>query len=125
MSSSKKNSRSSKISAAFKARLDRLQPTQRVRVILLLHTMGVGTASGRRQGGPERQAAIDVIRQAAESVLKEIDDVLKRYDGARLASGVNALGAVSVETTAAGIAALAALEEVKAIVEDQPVLLRH
>jgi hypothetical protein len=41
----------------------------------------------------------------------------------RKATIKNALGSIPVETTARGIAALAASEHVKAILEDQPISL--
>jgi hypothetical protein len=41
----------------------------------------------------------------------------------KLTTNPDALGSISVETTAAGIAALAASEHVKAIIEDQAVSL--
>jgi hypothetical protein len=54
--------------------------------------------------------------------LGEIDGILERFDGKRSAD-VNALGSIPAETTARGIAALAASEHVKAILEDQPISL--
>ena len=46
-----------------------------------------------------------------------------QFDGRRLTDDVDALGAVPVETTAEGVNALAALEQVRVIIEDQPVSL--
>lgn len=82
---------------------------------------GVEGTPGRRQSPAERQAAIETMRKSIEPVLAEIDVVLKRFGRRRMALGANALGAIPVETTAAGIAALANPEPVRAILEDQPI----
>jgi hypothetical protein len=116
-----KDPRDDKINTAFKARLNRLEPQQTVPAIVMLGIGGVEGTPGRRQSPAERQAAIETMRKSIEPALAEIDSVLKRFGGRRMAPGVNALGAVPVETTAAGIAALAKLEPVKAIFEDQPI----
>jgi hypothetical protein len=71
----------------------------------------------------ERRAAIAATREAAESSLPDIDQILQRFGGKRLASHIDALGCISVEATAAGIAALAGSEHIKAILEDQPISL--
>jgi hypothetical protein len=55
--------------------------------------------------------------------LAEIDRPLTHFGGKRLALGVNALGSVPVESTPDGITALASLDSVKAILEDQPISL--
>ncbi|SRR5712692_7188798 len=111
-----------KISREFAARLDRFGPQQKVRAIVLLRTKETGVAPTRRRSRVNRQATIEAVRQSAEQALGEIDGILARFDGRRLAD-VNALGSISVETTARGIAALAASEHVKAILEDQPISL--
>ncbi|MBI3988994.1 MAG: hypothetical protein HY347_05195 [candidate division NC10 bacterium] len=115
--------RKDKISPAFKARLDRLGPRQKVRVIVMLRTKDAGKAPGRRRSREDRQAAIEVIRKSAEQALIDIDKILERFDGRRLATSPDALGSIPVETTAAGITALATSEHVKAILEDQPISL--
>jgi hypothetical protein len=112
-----------KISPAFAARLARLKPQQKVRAMVMLRVDGSGETPARRQSRAERQAMIERIRQAAGPALVVVDEILDHYNGKRLAASVNALGAVSVETTAAGIHALAASEQVKAILEGQAVSL--
>ena len=114
-----------KISAQFKARLDRLEPQQNVRAIVVLRTKDAGAMPTRRQSLAERQAAIEAMRKAAEPVLTDIDRIIERFGGKRLTLGVNALGSIPVETTASGINALATLDHVKAILEDQPISLLH
>src|SRR5712692_1091702 len=111
-----------KVSREFAARLDQLRPQQKVRAIVLLRTKDAGTAATQRRSRTNRQATIEAVRQSAEQALGEIDSILERFDGRRLAD-VNALGSLPVETTARGIAALAASEHVKAILEDQPISL--
>jgi len=121
MTESKNKPQKNKISSEFSARLDCLDSQQKVRAIVLLHTNAAG-APKWRQSRADRKAAISEIRKSAEEGLTEIDEILGHYDGKRL-SGVNALGSTLIETTAAGIIALAASEHVRAILEDQPVSL--
>jgi len=113
--------RKTKISPEFAARLGRLGPKQRVRAIVVLNAETAGT--GQRQSQAERQAVIKAMRQSAERALTDVDDVLKRFGGQRLANIPDALGSLPVETTAAGIAALAASKYIKAILEDQAITL--
>jgi len=114
-------SQSSSLSPQFQARLDRLAPDQRVRAVVLLHTRGAG--SGRRQSPSARQEAIAAVRAAAALALPDIDAILEHHGGQRLASEPGALGSIAVETTPAGVLALAALPHVQAILEDQPLSL--
>lgn len=112
-----------KISDEFAARLKRLAPGEKVRVILMLDTPDASSAS---EGGPRRrnrQEARDLIHNSAERALGDIDGILKRFDGQRLAESPSVLGTIPVEATAAGIAQLGACKHVKAILEDQPISL--
>jgi hypothetical protein len=111
-----------KISREFSRRLDRLDPRTRVRAIVLLRAEGNGVSSDRRMSRAERQSAAERIGWAVEAALPEIDQILERFDGHRLAEHPNALGAVAVETTAGGVIALASADCVKAIYEDQNIL---
>jgi len=110
-----------KISPEFAARLDRLGPQQKVRAIVLLHIQDTGNLSAQRQSRAERQAAVEAMRKSAEQALSDIDDLLERFGGQRLAESPDALGSIPIETTAVGINALAASEWVKAIIEDQTI----
>jgi len=114
----------SKISREFSRRLDRLQPRDRVRAIVMLRAEGYegGGASGRRHTRSERQDTAQKISQAAEAALPEIDLILERYDGRRMADHPNAVGAIPVETTVGGVIALADADCVKTILEDQRIL---
>jgi|SRR5262245_7735780 len=113
----------SKISREFSRRLDRLQPRDKVRAIVMLRAEGNGGgAGGGRPSRAERQEAAEQISQAAEAALPEIDRILKRFEGHRLAEHPNAVGAIPVETTVGGVIALAGADCVKTILEDQNIL---
>lgn len=112
-----------KIGPEFAVRLKRLAPQQKIRAIVMLYTKGVSELPGQRQSHVERQKAIEEIRKSVAPVLADIDDILERFDGRRLANSPDALGSIPVESTAAGIAALAASKHVKAILEDQAITL--
>jgi hypothetical protein len=116
----KKNSRA-KISPGFAARLEQLEPKEKVRAILMLETGNTRRGLKRHRTKTTRQAAIKNTRQSVAEVLPAIDRILKRHRGKRLNSEINTLGAVPVITTSAGINALTDLEHVKAIFEDQAI----
>ncbi len=113
----------SKISQEFAARLGRLKSGQKIRAILLLQSHGgLQSAAERVRSRHARQEAITLIRQSSGQALDAIDRILERFGGKRLAD-VNALGSIPVETTLAGISALAASDHVRTILEDQPISL--
>ncbi len=111
-----------KISREFSLRLDRLKPRDKVRAIVVLRADGNGAGRARRLSRSERRAVADMIIRSAEAVLPEIDQILERFDGHRLAEHPNAVGAVPVVTTADGVKALADADCVKTIYEDQTIL---
>lgn len=113
----------SKISRAFATRLNRLGPRQKVQAIVMLRTGDARVATTQRRSRSNRQAAIEAMRKSAQQALVEIDTILERFSGRRLAHNPDALGSIPVETTAAGISALAESPYVKAILEDQPISL--
>jgi hypothetical protein len=117
-----KRRRSKKISSEFSTRLARLEPRDKVHAFVLLRTGGTSSSS-KRQSRAERKAAVEAARKSAERAMTDIDSILKRHDGRRLARRPNALGSMPVETTPAGIKALASSRWVKAILEDQPINL--
>ena len=116
-----KVSNNSKISPEFSARLKQVGPQQKVRAVVFLNNNENPQSAGRRQSRVQREAMINQKRQSAEPALKVIDGILDRYDGKRLTENVNALGSISVETTVAGITALADTKHVKTILEDQSI----
>src|SRR5262249_24640115 len=94
----------SKISREFSRRLDGLKPGDRVRAIVMLRAdgNGGGGAGGRRPSSADRRDTAEKISQAAEAALPEIDQILERYDGRRMAEHPNAIGAIPVEATGGG-----------------------
>jgi hypothetical protein len=113
----------SKISREFSRRLDRLQPRDKVRAIVMLRAEGNGGGGGAaRPSRVERQDAAEKVSREAEAALPEIDQILERFDGHRLAEHPNAVGAIPVETTVKGVIALAGADCVKTILEDQNIL---
>lgn len=125
MTDGKGNSKKLKISSEFEARLSRLEPEEKIRAIVVLETKGTDGTPTRRQSRASRQLAIEANRKAAEPALADIDDILGKFDGKRLAPNVDALGSIPVETTAAGISALSESSHVKTIFEDQSISLIH
>lgn len=110
-----------RISDQFRARLDQFPPKHKVRAIIMLRSGTVGKLAGRRQSAAERRAAVEAVLETAKSSLAGISGVLELHGGRTLADAPDALGSVPVETTVAGIKALAASKHVKAVLEDQPV----
>ncbi len=110
-----------KISPEFEARLARLEPDQTVRVIVLVRPPNERAGGGLRQSPAQRQAAVAAQQQAAEAALQDIDATLERLGGRRLSESANALGSVPVETTVAGVKALAGSDRISAIFEDQKI----
>ena len=110
-----------KISAQFSARLARLGPEDKARAFVLLRAGGPGSRSGRRQTREEREEAVKAFRKSAGQALDDLDKILKKHNGRRLARRPDALGSLPVEATAAGIRALARSRWVQAVLEDQPI----
>jgi hypothetical protein len=118
-----------KISREFAQRLQRLGPTQSVHALVMIDAEAASgpaeDASVRsarpRLKGAERGRRASQVRETAAGALPEVDRILERYHGRRLAGAVNPLGFVPVVTTPAGLRALAASDRVKAILEDQKI----
>ena len=123
MSNKRDNSPEQKISAPFRSRLSKLSAREKVRALVLVRTGQVAKGTGRRQSAAERKAAVDAIKAATTAALPEIDEILGQFDGRRLADVPNAMGCLPVETTSAGVEAIAQSELVEAILEDQPISL--
>ena len=116
-----KNTPQAKISPGFAARLEQLGPEEEVRAIVMLDAGNNRGAAAKRPTKAARRAAVKNTRQSVADALPDIDRILKRHSGKRLQSEIDALGAVPVVTTPAGINALTASEHVKAIFEDQAI----
>jgi hypothetical protein len=110
-----------KLSPQFAKHLAQLKPEDTVRVIVLLRLPELKPAPDRRQSRVERQAALDAVRRSTEAAVTAVDAILDRVGGQRLSSDADVLGSLTVETTSAGVGALAASEHVKAILEDQDI----
>jgi hypothetical protein len=111
-----------KVSSTFSARLARLKPDRKLRVVLVLRpNNGQVYASGEVRTQQGRQTAIEGNRNAASGAIKEIDRILARVEGRRLSDNPTALGTIAIESTPAGIAELSHSDYVKAILEDQPI----
>src|SRR5215469_6948566 len=78
-----------KISREFSLRLDQLRPRDKVRAIVMLRpeSNGAGNAisGARRPTRADRQSKAEKISQSAESALPEIDEILEKFNGQRLA----------------------------------------
>lgn len=118
-----KSTAEAKISPQFAARLERLKPGDKVRAIVMLKTANTLLASKKRPTKKARRATLKQTRESVANILPDIDRILKQYHGRRLESEINALSAVPVITTAAGIDALTGSEHVRAILEDQTLRL--
>ena len=108
-----------KISPMFAARLKELKPRQKVRAIVMLDTSVRASATDKRATKTARKATLKKTRNSVADILPDIDRILRQHQGRRLKSEIDALSAVPVITTAAGIDALTGSEHVKAIIEDQ------
>jgi hypothetical protein len=115
----------SKISPAFAARLQGLQPEEQARVVLMFSMPDTSLASGRASARARRPEVIEAMRRSAEPALHDVDAILAQVGGKRLRASIDALGCVPVETTTDGIRALAELDRIAAIVEDQSISLLH
>jgi len=120
------NADTAKISPQLHQRLDNLSAGDTITAIVMIrtphHDQGPEKRPEKRLPRLARQAlAADVI-EAARAALGEIDEILAHHDGERLGEP-NALAAIPVETTRAGILALAESRHVTAIVEEQPAQL--
>jgi hypothetical protein len=108
--------RSSKISASVVARLDNMTGEETIPVIILIGHPG---DMGRRGANDKREQLIVLLQEETKETLQKIDQVLETYGGRRL-EAINSLGAVPVVATAPAVIALASIESVRSIIEDQP-----
>ncbi len=111
----------SKISTEFAARLARMDDDEMVRAIVLPATRTQTATGDARSRSAQRAAAIANTRRASERVFDEIDAQLAQSGGRRVTQRPNSLGFIVVETTPKGVEALADMEWVSAVVEDQPI----
>ncbi len=119
-------SRSGKISDEFADRLASLSDQQKVRAVVMPAPYLVSNGSqGQRVRGEERQAIVREARTRTEETFSEIDAVLAQAGGQRLTERGNALGFIVIETTVDGITAIADLNWVGTVLEDQSIRPVH
>jgi hypothetical protein len=112
-----------KISPEFARRLARLAPDAIARAIVLLDTGPGPSAAPARPSKAARNEIAETIQRAAAPALAEVDRLLERTGGRRLAPSPDLFGSVPVEAPPSALLALARLEHVRAILEDQPLSL--
>jgi len=109
-----------KISSEFASRLRRLEPGHHVRVVVFLETPPL-PAQAARQTPDDRKRRVESVKELTLRALSDIDHILADRGGHRLSKSPNALGSLTVETTGAGVSALARSPWVKSVIEDQPI----
>ena len=112
-----------KVSKEFRSRLSKLAPEEKILALVLLDTTNSDLEKGKRQTRAERRQRIEEIQTAAEEAVPEIDKVLSRYDGKRLAAKANAMGCIPIQASQAAVMAVAGLDRVKSIIENQVISL--
>jgi hypothetical protein len=112
-----------KISPEFARRLGRLAPHAMARAIVLLDTGPAPAPSAGRPSKAVRKEISEAIRTAAAPALAEVDRLLERSGGRRLAPGPDLFGSVPIEAPVSALLALAGSEHVRALLEDQPLSL--
>lgn len=106
-----------KLSGGLRRRLAQMKADRPVRAVVLLEA---ATPAGR---GQDRQEAIRAVRKSAATAKTALGPLLLRVGGHWLDDEPDALGSIGVETTPAGLFALADSDYVKAILEDQRVFV--
>jgi hypothetical protein len=109
-----------KISPELASRLRRLEPGHHVRVVLFLETPPP-PAQAARQPPEVRQSSVEAVKRSTQRAVSAVDRILADHGGERLSKSPTALGSLNVETTAAGVSALARSRWVKSLVEDQSI----
>ena len=110
-----------KISSAFRSRMARLKSGESIRAVVLpaaRNTRSVDRTMTRRA---LREKRIAYLEETFEHAFCAIDEQLATNGGRRLTVHPNTLGFIVIEATVDAITAIAELEWVGAIIEDQPV----
>jgi hypothetical protein len=90
-----------------------------VQVVVLLATQPEPRLMGQRQSPTTRKATAHAPKQSAQQSLANLDPLLQDFGGHPLKPEPDGLGSISIEISAAGVAALARSKLVKAVMEDQ------
>jgi hypothetical protein len=118
----KPSAQNAKVSPNLVSKIDLLPHGAIVRAILLIDNHDdLPSTSGNKMRYPRRSLTAAVSR-SQKGVLTKLDGILKQYGGQRLSERPNILGGIVVETTSAGVLALADSKYVRAIFEDQPIV---
>ncbi|MDJ0715507.1 MAG: hypothetical protein QNJ54_14975 [Prochloraceae cyanobacterium] len=112
-----------KISTEFALRLASFDPQQKITVITLLNTGDTANNQGKRQTRAERKTAIEAMQKSADRSLQNIEPIIQKHDGQKLADKPDILGSIPIEITVAGIKSLCESDSVKAIMENQKIKL--
>jgi hypothetical protein len=112
-----------KISPEFARRLHRLAPGAMARAIILLDTGPAPAETSGRPSNAARKETSEAIRTAATAAMAEVDRLLERAGGRRLAPGPDLFGSIPVEAPVSALLTLAGSEHVRALLEDQPLSL--
>jgi len=114
-----------KISPEFRSRLKAMGAHDTVRAVVVVRpgADGAKAGAGRRLSPDQRRAAARATEEATGRAFAAIDQILSAHTGRRLSDRPNALGYVVVESNPAGIAKLAASDQVQAVLEDQRLTL--
>ena len=108
-----------KISPEFEARLAARGADEVLRAVVVLAGEAAPEGLGRRALKARRQAMLEAAAARVEAARGEIASILERHGGRPLDGHLGPLGGLAVETTPAGIRALAELDAVSAVMEDQ------
>jgi hypothetical protein len=114
-----------KISPHLAARLDRLEPGELVRAVVMparpAERAPVEVGTTRRTRRTTLKEAMHEARRLAGQAFDDIDACLDRTGGRRVTQQANPLGFIVVEATGSGIEAIIDLDWVAAVLEDQPI----
>ena len=94
-----------------------------VRAIVVLETERTSEGIGRRALRRQRKELTEAAERAVEAATDDITEIVEKFGGHLLISKLDTLSSLAVETTPAGIKALADCPIVRAILEDQSISL--
>ncbi len=111
------------IGASLRATLRRAPSGKLLQVVVMVDLPPVEALADRSAIRARRKRIAAQAKAATREISGELDGLLKQFGGQRFEMDAGAIGAIALETTSRGIRAIAALDDVKAVVEDQPLQL--
>ena len=111
------------IGDSLRATLGRAPAGKLLKVVVMVGLPPVEALADRSAIRARRKRITAEARAETRRVSIELDGLLKQFGGRLFDVGAGAIGALALETTPDGIRAIAALDDVKAVVEDQPLQL--